>query len=120
EERYFSHLCKCETNWTETNTLTPACPTSCAAQDEQFNLIFAIAGAVVGILLVLSGMVFDRLGTLITRLLGSVVFLSGSLMVALSTPAISYVLYPAVLCVMYGGFFILVTNIQLGNLLKRG
>ncbi|CAH1801296.1 unnamed protein product [Owenia fusiformis] len=92
----------------------------CAAQDEQFNLIFAIAVAIKGVLLVLTGSMYDKLGTLTTRLLGSVIFLSGSLMIAFSKPAIPYVLYPAVLCVMYGGFFILMTNMQLGNLLKRG
>ncbi|CAH1803126.1 unnamed protein product [Owenia fusiformis] len=112
-------MCECETNCT-TSASSTAGPTSCAAQDEQFNLVFAIGVAVVGVLLVLSGTIYDKFGTLTTRLIGSVIFLSGSLTIAFSTPAIPYVLYPSVICVMYGGFFILMTNMQLGNLLNRG
>ncbi|XP_034382353.1 solute carrier family 43 member 3a [Cyclopterus lumpus] len=65
KDGYFSQLC---VSIPVTNsTLTSA---DCSKQDEQFSLVFTIASFLNNFLNLVNGYVFDRFGTMVTRLLG--------------------------------------------------
>lgn len=44
--------------------------TDCSKQDEQFSLVFTIASFLNNFLSLVNGYLFDRFGTMVTRLLG--------------------------------------------------
>uniref|UniRef100_M4A5Q1 Solute carrier family 43 member 3b n=1 Tax=Xiphophorus maculatus TaxID=8083 RepID=M4A5Q1_XIPMA len=105
EDRYFSFLC---VNGTGVN--------DCSAQDEQFSLIFTIASFMNNFLTLPNGFLFDRFGTTVTRLYGIFLYTMGTLMVAFSSSALAYLLFPALSFLAVGGILLLMTNMQVGNL----
>ncbi|XP_041640218.1 solute carrier family 43 member 3-like isoform X2 [Cheilinus undulatus] len=104
---YFSDLC---VNSPGTNI------TDCSRQDEQFSLIFTIASFLNNFINLITGYLFDRFGTMVTRLLGISVYTTGTLLVAFSSAEISNLLFPALSCIAVGGVLFLLTNMQVGNL----
>lgn len=104
---YFSYLC-------ESNLVSNS--TDCSQQDEQFSLIFTIASFLNNFINVITGYMFDRFGTMVTRLLGISVYTTGTLLVAFSSAEISNLLFPALSCIAIGGVLFLLTNMQVGNL----
>ncbi|CAJ1052954.1 solute carrier family 43 member 3-like [Xyrichtys novacula] len=104
---YFSDLCVSHPG---TNT------TDCSRQDEQFSLIFTIASFLNNFINLLVGYLFDRFGTMVTRLLGISLHTTGTLLVAFSSAAFSNLLFPALSCIAVGGVLFLLTNMQVGNL----
>ncbi|XP_070684313.1 solute carrier family 43 member 3a [Pempheris klunzingeri] len=111
EDGYFSELC---VSAPSTNgTLTKA---DCSRQDEQFSLVFTIASFLNNFLNLASGYLFDRFGTMVTRLLGVSLYTTGTLLVAFSSAAFSELLFPALSCIAVGGILLLLTNMQVGNL----
>ncbi|XP_054460867.1 solute carrier family 43 member 3a isoform X2 [Anoplopoma fimbria] len=111
EEGYFSHLC---VSVPVTNrTLTSL---DCSRQDEQFSLVFTIASFLNNFLNLVNGYLFDRFGTMVTRLLGISLYTSGTLLLAFSSAAFSELLFPALSCIAVGGILLLMTNMQVGNL----
>ncbi|KAK5899963.1 hypothetical protein CesoFtcFv8_009381 [Champsocephalus esox] len=64
EDGYFSHLCVSVpgTNGTKTTT-------DCTMQDEQFSLVFTVASFLNNFMTLINGYLFDRFGTMVTRLL---------------------------------------------------
>ncbi|XP_017287925.1 solute carrier family 43 member 3a isoform X2 [Kryptolebias marmoratus] len=105
DEGYFSELCHSNTTNTE-----------CSSQDEQFSLVFTIASFLNNFLNLIVGFLFDRFGTLVTRLLGISLYTTGTLLVAFSSAAFSQMLFPALSCIAVGGILLLLTNMQVGNL----
>ncbi|KAG7274801.1 hypothetical protein CRUP_010298 [Coryphaenoides rupestris] len=63
-----------------------------------------------------NGSLFDRFGTTVARLLAISLYTTGALFVAFSSPALSFLLYPALPCIAMGGLLLQITNIQVGNL----
>ncbi|MEQ2192046.1 hypothetical protein XENOCAPTIV_006236, partial [Xenoophorus captivus] len=110
EDRYFSSLCVNATGLNNTQTL------DCSAQDEQFSLIFTIASFMNNFLTLPHGFLFDRFGTTVTRLYGIFFYSMGTLMVAFSSSALAYLLFPALSFLAVGGILFLMTNMQVGNL----
>ncbi|XP_023183974.1 solute carrier family 43 member 3-like isoform X1 [Xiphophorus maculatus] len=110
EDRYFSFLCVNGTGVNGTQTL------DCSAQDEQFSLIFTIASFMNNFLTLPNGFLFDRFGTTVTRLYGIFLYTMGTLMVAFSSSALAYLLFPALSFLAVGGILLLMTNMQVGNL----
>ncbi|XP_035983016.1 solute carrier family 43 member 3 [Fundulus heteroclitus] len=110
EDRYYSSLCVNATGLNGTQTL------DCSAQDERFSLIFTIASFLNNFLTLPNGFLFDRFGTTVTRLYGIFFYTMGTLMVAFSSPALAYLLFPALSFVAIGGILFLMTNMQIGNL----
>ncbi|XP_054890087.1 equilibrative nucleobase transporter 1-like isoform X1 [Poeciliopsis prolifica] len=110
EDRYFSSLCVNTTRVNGTQTL------DCSAQDEQYSLIFTIASFMNNFLTLPNGFLFDRFGTTLTRLYGIFLYTMGTLMVAFSSSALAYLLFPALSFLAVGGILLLMTNIQVGNL----
>lgn len=88
----------------------------CSAQDEQFSLIFTIASFMNNFITFPNGFLFDRYGTMATRLISVFFYTTGTLMVALSSKALSVLLFPALSFIAVGGIMFLLTNMQVGNL----
>lgn len=109
-EGYFSSLCVNTTGVNATQVL------DCSGQDEQFSLVFTTASFLNNFLTLPNGFLFDWFGTTVARLLGTCLYTLGFLMLALSTAAFSYLLYPAISLVAVGGILFLMTNMQVGNL----
>ncbi|KAL2088294.1 hypothetical protein ACEWY4_015193 [Coilia grayii] len=107
---YFSQLCVNTTSSNGTYT------TDCRGQDEKFSLIFTIASFMNNFLTLPNGFLFDRFGTMVTRLLGISIYTAGTLLIAFSNAAKSILLFPALCCIAVGGILFLVTNMQVGNL----
>ncbi|XP_041845789.1 solute carrier family 43 member 3-like [Melanotaenia boesemani] len=110
EEGYFTSLCVNATGVNGTQTL------DCSAQDEQFSLVFTIASFMNNFLTLPNGFLFDHFGTTVTRLFGIFLYTIGTLMVAFSTSALAYLLFPALSLLAVGGILLLMTNMQVGNL----
>ncbi|XP_072239839.1 equilibrative nucleobase transporter 1-like [Leuresthes tenuis] len=90
--------------------------TDCSSQDERFSLVFTIASFLNNFLSLINGYLFDRFGTMVTRLLGISLYTTGTLLVAFSSAAHPQILFPALSCIAVGGIFLLITNMQVGNL----
>ncbi|XP_038146461.1 solute carrier family 43 member 3a [Cyprinodon tularosa] len=111
EDRYFSELCN-----NDTDSNSTLIETDCSRQDEQFSLIFTIASFLNNFLSLINGFLFDRFGTMVTRLLAILLYTTGTLLVAFSSAASSLLLFPALSCIAVGGILLLMTNMQVGNL----
>ncbi|KAF3693926.1 Solute carrier family 43 member 3 Protein FOAP-13 [Channa argus] len=109
-EGYFSNLCVNSTGVNSTQVL------DCTGQDEQFSLVFTIASFMNNFLTLPSGFLFDRFGTTVSRIFGIFAYTTGTLTVAVSTPALSNLLFPALSFLAVGGILLLMTNMQVGNL----
>ncbi|XP_041916676.1 solute carrier family 43 member 3-like [Alosa sapidissima] len=107
---YFSQLCVNTTSSNGTYTM------DCSEQDEKLSLIFTIASFMNNFLTLPNGFLFDRFGTMVTRLLGISIYTTGTMLIAFSNAAVSIVLFPALSCIAVGGILFLVTNMQVGNL----
>ncbi|XP_068590757.1 solute carrier family 43 member 3a [Cebidichthys violaceus] len=111
EDGYFSQLCVGVPVTNSTITIL-----DCSRQDEQFSLVFTIASFLNNFLHLLNGYLFDRFGTMVTRLLGISLYTTGTLLLAFSSAALSELLFPALSCIAVGGMLLLLTNMQVGNL----
>ncbi|KAG8014943.1 Solute carrier family 43 member 3, partial [Nibea albiflora] len=111
EDGYFSYLCATVPGTNGTLTIT-----DCSGQDEQFSLVFTIASFLNNFLSLVNGYLFDRFGTLVTRLMAICLYTTGTLLVAFSSAALSELLFPALSCIAVGGILLLLTNMQVGNL----
>uniref|UniRef100_A0A7N6F7E2 Solute carrier family 43 member 3a n=1 Tax=Anabas testudineus TaxID=64144 RepID=A0A7N6F7E2_ANATE len=105
EDGYFSQGCISipGTNNTSEN---------CSRQDMSFSLVFTIASFLNSFLSLFSGYIFDRFGTMVTRLLGIIIVCD----VFHRPSAYSELLFPAMSCISVGGIQLLLTNMQVGNL----
>ena len=88
----------------------------CSTQQESLNFVFAIASSLLCLSTILNGSLFDRFGTFYSRLLASFMFLTASILMIISTPLSSNILYVAMCLYAVGGNILIMTNIQLGNL----
>ncbi|XP_023124452.2 solute carrier family 43 member 3a [Amphiprion ocellaris] len=112
EDGYFGELC---INHPSINSSTTN-NTDCSRQDEQFSLVFTIASFLNNFLNLINGFLFDRFGTMVTRLLAISCYTTGTLLVAFSSAASALLLFPALSCIAVGGLVLLLTNMQVGNL----
>uniref|UniRef100_A0A673B5T7 Solute carrier family 43 member 3 n=1 Tax=Sphaeramia orbicularis TaxID=375764 RepID=A0A673B5T7_9TELE len=83
-----------------------------------FSLIFTIASVIESFLTFSNGFVLDQFGTTVARLGGIILYTTGTLMIAFSTPALYVLLYPALTFIAVGGSMFLITNMQVGNLFR--
>nr|XP_054768311.1 equilibrative nucleobase transporter 1-like [Lytechinus pictus] len=91
----------------------------CPEQADRLQLVFSVATASQTISMFPIGLLFDRFGTRISRLVMSFLMLSGYLMMALSSPSYSFLLFPATVCFTLGGVILLLSSMQIGNLFGR-
>ncbi|KAJ8000593.1 hypothetical protein DPEC_G00181990 [Dallia pectoralis] len=112
-DQYFTDLC---VNATTGINNTVHTVTDCSGQDEQFSLVFTVASFMNNFLTLPNGYIFDRFGTLTTRILAICLYTTGTLLVAFSSAAMSVMLFPALSLIAVGGILFLITNMQVGNL----
>ncbi|KAG7282543.1 hypothetical protein CRUP_001118, partial [Coryphaenoides rupestris] len=101
-----------------TTTTTTGRTTDCRGQDQQLSMVLSIAAFTTNILRFPFGYVFDRFGTTVTRLITTTLYTSGTILIALSTPEDSVVLFPALCCLMISGMLFCITTAQVGNLFE--
>ncbi|XP_047434486.1 equilibrative nucleobase transporter 1-like [Mugil cephalus] len=112
---YFSDLCASDPNSYSSQNGTGQV-SGCRRQDEQFSLVFTIASFLNNFLNIVNGYLFDRFGTMVTRLLGICLYTTGTILVTFSGASLSQLLFPALSCIAVGGIVFLLTNMQVGNL----
>uniref|UniRef100_A0A671S7F9 Solute carrier family 43 member 3-like n=1 Tax=Sinocyclocheilus anshuiensis TaxID=1608454 RepID=A0A671S7F9_9TELE len=83
----------------------------CSPQDDNFSLVFTVASFMNNFLTLPNGFFYDHFGTMATLL-----YTTGTLIVALSNKALSFLLFPALSFIAVGGILFLMTNMQVGNL----
>lgn len=88
----------------------------CSGQDEQFSLVFTIGSFMNNFMTFPMGVIFDRFGTMAARLIAISLYTGGTLLVAFSTPEMAVLLFPAMSMLSVGGIFLILTNMQVGNL----
>ncbi|KAJ3587307.1 hypothetical protein NHX12_010905 [Muraenolepis orangiensis] len=109
-EGYFSSLCVNTTDVNGTQVL------DCSEQDEQLSLVFTVSSFMNNFLTLPNGILFDYFGTTVARLFAILLYTIGALTMAISSSALSILLYPGLSCIAVGGILLLLTNIQVGNL----
>ncbi|KAA0722107.1 Solute carrier family 43 member 3 [Triplophysa tibetana] len=108
-ECYFGELCVNVTDASGEKS-------DCSPQDENFSLVFTVASFMNNFLTLPNGFFYDHFGTMATRLLAIILYTTGTLLMALSTEALSLLLFPALSFIAAGGVLFLMTNMQIGNL----
>lgn len=115
QEKYFANLCTTD-NSTSANSTGE---TDCSPQDERFSLVFTIASFLNNFMTLPNGFIFDHFGTMVTRLIGIFVYTVATLLIAFSTAASAWLLFPALSLLSIGGILFIMTNMQVGNLFGR-
>ncbi|XP_053548253.1 equilibrative nucleobase transporter 1 [Bombina bombina] len=113
KEHYFENLCPSPVNQSLNTTFT------CPSQDEKLSLVFTIAAFINNVMAFPSGIIFDCLGTLVTRFIAIFLYTAATLLIAFSTSDTALLLFPAFSLLATGGINFILTNIQAGNLFDR-
>ncbi|XP_078282951.1 equilibrative nucleobase transporter 1-like [Rhinoraja longicauda] len=114
-EEYFAELCETASNFSR-----PAAPNAtvdCTLLSERFTLIYTIASSIMNVATIANGYIFDYCGTMWSRFLAISFYTAATLMIAFSTAATAILLFPALPLLGVASMMLLVTNIQVGNLL---
>ncbi|CAH2321492.1 Hypothetical predicted protein, partial [Pelobates cultripes] len=99
-EKYFQDLCPSPGNQSINAT------DSCSQQDEQFSLIFTVAGLVNNFVTLPCGYIFDHFGTAVTRFLSISIYTAATILIALSNEgAVPKWCFTATLFLMPNTFF---------------
>ena len=118
KEKYFYDGCQNNTT-SEQNFSDPSLFGDCTQQKESIALVATIGLATTNLSVLVAGAVFDRYGTLVTRVLGTVTFTISCFVLAYSAPATSVMLYPGHALMAVGGKLIVIPNLKIGNLFKN-
>ncbi|XP_068607425.1 solute carrier family 43 member 3a [Brachionichthys hirsutus] len=90
----------------------------CSGQDEQFTLIMYITFFINIMSRFPAGIIFDCWGTTATRITAICLHVTGTLFISLSNTDTSFLLYPALPCLLTSGSIFHITNTQVGNLFQ--
>ncbi|XP_071493476.1 equilibrative nucleobase transporter 1-like [Diadema antillarum] len=91
-------------------------PVFCDSQDAQLQLVYSLAVASQSVCMFPMGFFFDRFGTRLSRMLLSALLLLGYLIVGVSSPSTSILLFPGTILFTIGGALLLLSSAQIGNL----
>ncbi|XP_041349430.1 solute carrier family 43 member 3-like [Gigantopelta aegis] len=91
----------------------------CAEQSDQLYILFALVLIIRDVLALPIGIFFDKYGTTRTRLLTVLVFVIGTLMMTFTSAAFPWLIVPALSLTGAAGTAVLLTNLQLANLMIR-
>ena len=117
KEGYFSSLCDKETLFNSTlNRTNLGTEIGCKEQHSSFNLIFTLAVASIYTTSFLCGWLLDRYGTWIFRSIFTTAYTLGFILLTISSPSLSFLLYPAIILIAVSGFNLLVSDFQLSCL----
>ena len=113
-EQYFKNACK-------TLNKEASNKTQSIKHCQQYNLelIYTLAATIGMMSGIVWGLMLDHFGTWSVRILASILFILGSLMVSFSYQEISWILYPAFILIAISGIGIYTSNIQVANLYPR-
>ncbi|XP_061167342.1 equilibrative nucleobase transporter 1-like [Saccostrea echinata] len=89
---------------------------SCHAQEEKLNLWFSIAVGSMYCGLAIVGQLSMRLGTRITRIICTSVYIIGFLCTAFASKEMPWLLLPGLSCIAIGGLSVFCTTLQVANL----
>ncbi|XP_071489493.1 equilibrative nucleobase transporter 1-like [Diadema antillarum] len=89
---------------------------SCPEQDAQLQLVYSLATAAQSLCMFPVGYFFDRFGTLLSRLVVSLLIVSGYLLMAFSSAEYLVLIFPATILFTIGGVLLFLSSIQVGNL----
>ena len=117
KEGYFSSLCDNETLFNSTlNRTNLGIEIGCKEQHSSFNLIFTLAIASVYTTAFPCGWLLDRYGTWIFRSIFTTAYTLGFILLTISSPNLSFLLYPAIILIAVSGANLLVSDFQLSCL----
>ena len=121
QEDYFQDMCsELDSNFSISNvsnvTSAPADINFCPGRDASLHLAFTLALSLQYITSYFFGLILDKYGTFIYRLIGSILFAVGYAMLAVSTPQTSWLVITSSLLLAIAGTSISTSNIQLANL----
>ncbi|XP_029951044.1 solute carrier family 43 member 3-like [Salarias fasciatus] len=112
-EGYFAGHC---VNSTAEATEELSIHTDCIDQDEHLSQVMSVACICNTVTRFPIGYFFDRCGTTVMRLIAISLYLTGTLLITLSSVETSVLLYPALSCLIISGSILYITNVQVGNL----
>ena len=112
QEGYFSSDCNITTT---PNLDTDVCP----SQAYNLELVYTLSAVLSNIFVLFGGMMMDRFGTMVFRNFSTLLFISSCVAIAFSSPAISWILYPAMIILSSSGLFLYVTAAQTANLFPK-
>ncbi|XP_060572191.1 equilibrative nucleobase transporter 1-like [Ruditapes philippinarum] len=93
---------------------------ACKPQDDKMAFCFTIGTVVYCIGCAVFGFINYRFGTMVTRLICMVFFITGTLMMAFTSKENPWLMFPGLSLIGTGGMPILVTNVQVSNLFSKG
>ncbi|KAK6187921.1 hypothetical protein SNE40_005841 [Patella caerulea] len=114
----YSHLCDSERNigfYTTAQEIK-----GCSEQDSRLSLVFAIDSALYGLGCAVIGQINYKFGTRITRIISSIIFMTGTLLMAFESKSLPWLVFPGLACLGIGGIPLFITNAQIGKLFERG
>jgi len=97
---------------------TASYPT-CISQTEIFNLIFTLTTVVQKLAAFTGGIIFQRFGTWVTRILACFICAGGQLFLGFSSVNRPELLFPGMLCLSASGSLFYMVNMQAGNLFPK-
>ncbi|XP_076032092.1 equilibrative nucleobase transporter 1-like [Oratosquilla oratoria] len=119
------HRLRCsnrEENVTDTGTLSHQVndePFSCAAQDEQFALIYTLTAVAYGVPSVLVGFLLHHAGLWVTRITGGLMLCSGFIALGLTTSTTPGYLMTSMVLMALGGNQLRMSGMQFGDLFPK-
>ena len=115
EDGIYLHLCKVNE---VTSNATVINATGCPEQNAMFSSLSSLAGVAQNVSVVLVGILYDRFGTLVTRVVTTLSITTGLVMVAFAKYN-NDLLFPGFILWFAGSFSISLTNMQLAQLFPR-
>ncbi|XP_075238752.1 equilibrative nucleobase transporter 1-like isoform X2 [Convolutriloba macropyga] len=88
--------------------------------DAMFNLVFTLASSAVNYSSLFTGFLLDKFGTMVSKILASLLFSSGLFILAFATPDSSWLLFLSFSFLLpVGGYWHFISNFQIGNLFGK-
>lgn len=112
-EGYFGSSCNASSNSSE--NVQAGCP------DQEYNLelVFTLSVSLSFGLSIANGLILDNFGIWAVRTISSLLLVFSCIVIAFSTPATSYVLYPSMILIGVSGVGLYLTNLETANLLPK-
>ena len=124
-EGYFSYLCRNNStpddavNQTTMRGIPEIIPTTCNESQASFNLVFTLTANILHIAAFLLGFLLDRYGSWIFRSMMTIISTFGLVLLTISSPSWSNLLYPSYICLGVSGIGLFLSNLQTANLIKN-
>ena len=103
-------------NWSLDYNLSHETQCDLNTQKESLVAVYSVGCGCFSIGALIAGIVYDKFGTLVSRISGSTLFTCGCVLFSFTYPESSWLLFPSISMVSLGGVFIYTSNLKLGNL----